>query len=98
MTRIAAGRGYDLSQHIAAQVTADDLAWADDVLVMDDENHQQLANSYPNLVRHIRLLDATAIPDPWLVEQDSAYADALDRIEQAARAYLASLQESAERS
>jgi protein-tyrosine-phosphatase len=98
MTRIAAGRGYDLSQHIAAQVTADDLAWADDVLVMDDENHQQLANNYPNLVRHIRLLDATAIPDPWLVEQDSAYADALDRIEQAARAYLASLQESAERS
>jgi protein-tyrosine-phosphatase len=78
MTRIAAGRGYDLSQHIAAQVTADDLAWADDVLVMDDENHQQLANNYPNLVRHIRLLDATAIPDPWLVEQDSAYADALD--------------------
>jgi protein-tyrosine-phosphatase len=65
---------------------------------MDDENHQQLANNYPNLVRHIRLLDATAIPDPWLVEQDSAYADALDRIEQAARAYLASLQESAERS
>jgi len=98
MARIAAGRGYDLSQHIAAQVTADDLAWADDVLVMDDENHQQLANNYPNLVRHIRLLDATAIPDPWLVEQDSAYADALDRIEQAARAYLASLQESAERS
>lgn len=98
MTRIAAGRGYDLSQHIAAQVTADDLAWADDVLVMDDKNHQQLANSYPNLVQHIRLLDATAIPDPWLVDQDSAYADALDRIEQAARAYLASLQESAERS
>jgi protein-tyrosine phosphatase len=98
MTRIAAERGYDLSRHIAAQVTADDLAWADDVLVMDDENHQQLAKSYPNLVQHIRLLDATAIPDPWLVDQDPAYAHALDRIEQAARAYLASLQESAERS
>ena len=29
------------------------------------------------------LLEATAIPDPWLVDQDPAYADALDRIEQA---------------
>ena len=32
MARIAAERGYDLSGHIATQVTADDLAWADDVL------------------------------------------------------------------
>lgn len=97
MTRIAAERGYDLSRHIAAQVTADDLMWADDVLVMDDENYQQLAKRYPNLIRHVRLLDATAIPDPWLVDQDSAYADSLDRIEQAVRAYLADLKASAGR-
>lgn len=97
MTRIAAERGYDLSQHIAAQVTADDLMWADDVLVMDDENYQQLAKRYPNLIRHVRLLDATAIPDPWLVDQDPAYADSLDRIEQAVRAYLADLKASAGR-
>jgi protein-tyrosine-phosphatase len=97
MTRIAAERGYDLSRHIAAQVTADDLAWADDVLVMDDENHHQLARRYPNLIQHVRLLDATAIPDPWLVDQDPAYTDALDRIEQAARTYLANLKTGAER-
>ena len=97
MTRIAAARGYDLSRHIAAQVTADDLAWADDVLVMDDENYQQLAKRYPNLIRHVRLLDATAIPDPWLVDQDPAYADSLDRIEQAVRVYLAGLRASTER-
>jgi protein-tyrosine-phosphatase len=97
MTRIAAERGYDLSRHIAAQVTADDLMWADDVLVMDDENYQQLAKRYPNLIRHVRLLDATAIPDPWLVDQDPAYADSLDRIEQAVRAYLADLKASAGR-
>jgi protein-tyrosine phosphatase len=97
MTRIAAERGYDLSRHTAAQVTADDLAWADDVLVMDDENHQQLAKSYPHLIRHVRLLDATAIPDPWLVDRDPAYADSLDRIEQAVRAYLADLKASTER-
>jgi protein-tyrosine-phosphatase len=46
---------------------------------------------YPNLIQHIRLSDAAAIPDPWSVDQDRAYADALDRIEQAARAYLANL-------
>jgi protein-tyrosine phosphatase len=97
MTRIAAQRGYDLSRHIATQITADDLEWADDVLVMDDENYQQLARRYPHLIRHVRLLDATAIPDPWLVDQDPAYADALDRIEQAARTYLTSLKASAER-
>jgi len=97
MTRIAAERGYDLSGHIAAHVTADDLAWADDVLVMDDENHQQLAKSYPDLIQHVRLFDATAISDPWLVDQDPAYARALDRIEQAARSYLANLKTAEER-
>jgi protein-tyrosine phosphatase len=96
MTRIAAKRGYDLSGHTAAQVTTDDLAWADDVLVMDDENYQQLVGRHPDLVRHVRLLDASGIPDPWLVDEDPAYASALDRIEQAVRAYLASLEASAE--
>ena len=91
MTRIAAERGYDLSKHTAAQVTGEDLAWADDVLVMDDENYQHLVGSYPELVRHVRLLDANGIPDPWLVDEDPAYTDSLDRIELAVRAYLASL-------
>jgi protein-tyrosine phosphatase len=96
MTRIAAKRGYDLSGHTAAQVTTDDLAWADDVLVMDDENYQQLVGRHPDLVRHVRLLDPSGIPDPWLVDEDPAYTSALDRIEQAVRAYLASLEASAE--
>jgi protein-tyrosine phosphatase len=91
MARIAAERGYDLSRHTAAQVTGDDLAWADDVLVMDDENLRQLVAGYPDLVRHVRLLDASAIPDPWLEDDDPAYSDSLDRIERAVRAYLASL-------
>jgi hypothetical protein len=41
-------------------------------------------------------LNAAAIPDLWLVDQDPAYADSLDRIEQAARTYLANLQITAE--
>ena len=91
MTRIAAERGYDLSRHAAAQVSADDLAWADDVLVMDDDNRRQLVAAYPDLVRNVRLLDPDGIPDPWLVDDDPAYRDSLDRIERAVGAYLASL-------
>jgi protein-tyrosine phosphatase len=97
MTRIAAERGYDLSGHTAAQVTADDLAWADDVLVMDDENLRQLARRHPDQVRRVRLLDAAGIPDPWLVDDDPAYTDSLDRIERAVRAYLAGLDAGARR-
>jgi protein-tyrosine phosphatase len=96
MTRIAAKRGYDLSGHTAAQVTTDDLAWADDVLVMDDENYEQLVGRHPDLVRHVRLLDPSGIPDPWLVDEDPAYTSALDHIEQAVRAYLVGLEASAE--
>jgi protein-tyrosine phosphatase len=96
MTRIAAGRGYDLSSHTAAQVTADDLAWADDVLVMDDQNRRRLLAAFPDLVRHVRLLDASEIPDPWLVDDDPAYTDSLDRIERAVRAYLTGLDPDAE--
>ena len=93
MTRIAAARGYDLSGHIAAQLNADDLAWADEVLVMDDDNHRQLLARYPGLAGHIRLLDAGGIPDPWLVDENPAYADALDRIERAVGMYLAGLEQ-----
>jgi protein-tyrosine phosphatase len=91
MTRIAAERGYDLSQHTAAQIRGEDLVRADDVRVMDDENYQQLVRSHPDLVRHVRFLNASGIPDPWLVDEDPAYTDSLDRIELAVRAYLASL-------
>jgi protein-tyrosine-phosphatase len=91
MAWIAAERGYDLSQHRAVQITGEDLTWADDVLVMDDENYEQLVQSYPDLIRHVRLLDASGIPDPWLVDEYPAYTDSLDRIEIAVRAYLASL-------
>jgi protein-tyrosine phosphatase len=93
MTRIAGARGYDLSGHSAAQVTAADLAWADDILVMDDENLRQLAGAHPRLAGdgRLRLLDPDGIPDPWLADDDPAYRDALDRIEQAVRAWLAGL-------
>jgi len=89
IARLAAQRGYDLSAHVAAQVTDDDLAWADDILVMDAENQAQLARRFPpNHVEGVRLLDPDGIPDPWLVDTDAAYTDSLDRAERAVRAYL----------
>jgi protein-tyrosine phosphatase len=92
VARLAAQRGYDLSSHVAAQATADDLVWADDVLVMDAENQAQLARRFPpELVRSVRLLDPDGIPDPWLVDTDAAYSDSLDRTERAVRAYIAGL-------
>jgi protein-tyrosine phosphatase len=92
MTRLAGQRGYQLSEHVAAQAAADDLVWADDVLVMDAENQAQLTRRFPpGLVRGVRLLDPDGIPDPWLVDTDAAYSDSLDRIERAVRAYIDSL-------
>jgi low molecular weight protein-tyrosine phosphatase len=88
MRRLATERGYDLSEHVAAQVTTNDLAWAEDVLVMDDDNARELRARHPDLARQVRLLDARGIPDPWLVGDERAYADAFDRIETAVRAYL----------
>ncbi|SRR6266536_150375 len=92
VARLAAERGYDLSGHVAAQLTTDDLAWADDVLVMDEENRRQLARRFPaDLVRKVRLLDPEGIPDPWQTDTDAAYTASLDQIEEAVRSYLASL-------
>ena len=39
----------------------------------------------------MRLLDPAGIPDPWLVDDDPAYSDSLDRIERAVRTYLEGL-------
>jgi hypothetical protein len=39
----------------------------------------------------VRLLDPAGIPDPWLVDDDPAYSDSLDRIERAVRTYLEGL-------
>jgi protein-tyrosine phosphatase len=90
VARLAWQRGYDLSEHVAAQATAEDLAWADDILVMDSENQAQLARRFPpDLVRRVRLLDPDGIPDPWLVDTDAAYSDTLDHTERAIRAYIA---------
>ena len=39
----------------------------------------------------VRILTAPGNDDPWLVDDDPAYSDSLDRIERAVRAYLEGL-------
>jgi protein-tyrosine phosphatase len=89
MAAIAAARGYDLGRHVAAQVSPADLAWADEVLVMDEANRADLAARHPAHAARARLLDAAGIPDPWLSADPGAFAAAFDQVEAAVRAWLA---------
>jgi protein-tyrosine phosphatase len=88
MIRLAAARGYDLGLHRAAKVTADDLTWADEVLVMQPFHRARLARTFPAHAAKIRLLHADGIPDPYNLDDDG-YGEVLDLIERASRAYLA---------
>jgi protein-tyrosine-phosphatase len=88
MTRLAGARGYDLGHHRAAKVTADDLTWADEVLVMQSFHRARLARTFPGHAAKIRLLHADGIPDPYDLD-DEGYVEVLDLIEEASRAYLA---------
>ena len=89
MAALGAARGYDLGGHVAAQVTGADLAWADEVLVMDEANLADLAARFPGHAARARLLDEAGIPDPWLSADPGAFSAAFDQIEAAARAWVA---------
>jgi protein-tyrosine phosphatase len=87
MIRLAAARGYDLGLHRAARVTLDDLAWADEVLVMQPFHRARLARTFPQHAAKVQLLHADGIPDPYDLDDDG-YGEVLDLIERAARDYL----------
>jgi protein-tyrosine phosphatase len=87
MIRLASARGYDLGHHRAAKVTAGDLAWADEVLVMQAFHGARLARTFPGHAAKVRLLHADGIPDPYDLDDDG-YTEVLDLIERASRAYL----------
>ena len=89
MAAAATARGYDLGGHVAAQVSAGDLAWADEVLVMDEANRADLAARFPEQAAKASLLDPAGIPDPWPGTRPGAFAAAFDQIEAAVRAWLA---------
>lgn len=61
--------GIDIDAHVAAQVNADMVRWADLVLVMEDAQRHDLARLIPESVGKTYLLghwNKTEIPDPFM--------------------------------
>ncbi len=94
----AASRGIDISGQSARQVTRNDYARFDLLLVMDGSNYEELAQSAPSDARHKirRFLDFAPqvgtkdVPDPFYGGSEG-FDHALDLIEEAARGLLADL-------
>jgi protein-tyrosine phosphatase len=76
--RIAQEFGYELSKHVARQVSGTDVSWSDVVLVFDVQNRRRLLELYPNESsgRSIKLLadfltpPPPEIPDPYKGSDD----------------------------
>ena len=90
----AAQRGYDVSGHIARQVTREDFAEFDYVLAMDEENLRALKRlCAAEHVRKVRLFTefsskgASAVPDPYIGGPEG-FELVLDLVEDAARGLL----------
>ncbi|WP_052848808.1 low molecular weight protein-tyrosine-phosphatase [Streptomyces avicenniae] len=87
MIRAAALHGYDLTMHRAAQVTSDDLEWADTVLAMDRRNLADLARHPAAHTKALLYLGDRDVPDPW-GRDDAAFADCVERIRGGAHRHL----------
>lgn len=90
MIRIAKQRGYDLSGHVAHQITDDDVAWAQDVLAFDSETLRDLKNRFPDLHRpkpRLYLQSGEDVLDPYGLE-DGAFLRCVEIIEEGALTYL----------
>jgi protein-tyrosine phosphatase len=93
-----ANRGIDISGQSARQVTHDDYARFDLLLVMDGSNYDELTQSAPSDTRHKirRFLDFAPqaptrdVPDPFYGGSEG-FDHALDLIEQAASGLLVDL-------
>lgn len=92
--RVAAERGYDLSRHVAYQVSQADIAWANEILAVDRETLEWLVAQMGPAPDRIRLYmpDGTDVPDPY-EQSDEVFRASLRRIEDGARQYLAALNE-----
>jgi protein-tyrosine phosphatase len=57
---VLASRGIDIADHIARTIAAEDMAWADLVLVMEDAHRRSLFYRYPHLLGKVFLLSEMA--------------------------------------
>lgn len=103
MRKAAALRGYDLS-HLARQVTADDLAEFDLILVMDDQNRRDLRPLDPQRQHDakVRLFCEFCtrhtdheVPDPYY-GGDTGFEHVLDLMEDGCAGVLRHIQEQAQ--
>jgi protein-tyrosine phosphatase len=86
MIQAAAALGYDLADHLGAQVTAQMLDWADLVLAMDSTVLAELRALAGNRASpELRLYaEGRDVPDPWGQDAD-AFSGCAQLIEEAAR-------------
>jgi protein-tyrosine-phosphatase len=83
---VAAERGYDLSRHVAYQVSQADITWANEILAVDRETLEWLVAQMGPAPDRIRLYmpDGTDVPDPY-EQSDEVFRASLRRIEDGAR-------------
>jgi protein-tyrosine phosphatase len=91
----------DISKHRAKKISADDLAWADLVLVMTKSQKNQLSVNYPMFSNKIKLLSEVAtgkekdIKDPF-GESLSGYKRIMEELEYHIDKFIEKLQEEIE--
>ncbi|MGO1972070.1 MAG: low molecular weight protein-tyrosine-phosphatase [Propionibacteriaceae bacterium] len=93
--RLLTARGYDATDHRAHQITADELAGADLVVVMEELHRSKLESlarsaGIPQALDRVELLSAfdpdaepgAGVPDPWYGDE-SGFTDTLAMVEAA---------------
>ena len=58
-------RGLDISAHMSAPVTPEDIEWADAVYGLTEAHAQALASRFPQHVQKIRALPGGGVGDPF---------------------------------
>lgn len=94
-TRVASERGYDLSHHVARELTETELLWADEVLAVDRETLDCLALRPEQFGRDtLRLLmfNGMDVPDPYK-QSDDEFHRAFTMIEEGVERYLIDMRE-----
>jgi protein-tyrosine-phosphatase/glutathione synthase/RimK-type ligase-like ATP-grasp enzyme len=90
---VARGRGIELAAHRSQAITAADLAWADLILLMEDEHHRALAAYGPEVLAKARWLGAAVTTDDPVIPDPIDYGTAqllgfLDRMDEAIAAVV----------
>lgn len=93
--RVSSQHGYDLSHHVAHEVSEADFLWADEILAVDRETLdylvQRLQVQRSDFVR-LLMPDGTDVPDPYK-QSDDVFHSVFATIEQGVASYLTNVRE-----